>query len=77
MEPCELEPGDVVQINPQTAENKAFAGCMLTVTDPKPWGCPGYVQALGETRDTQGGRAFIRLRWDEMEFVGRAVWTCE
>lgn len=77
MEPRVLAPGDVVQINPQTVGNKAFAGCMLTVTEPKAWGCQGYVQALGENRERYGGAAYMRLRWDQMEFVGRAVWTFE
>ena len=75
MEPCELTSGDVVQINPETVGNKAFAGCMLTVTEPKAWGCQGYVQALGESRERYGGAAYMRLRWDQMELVGRAVWT--
>jgi len=77
MEPCVLRPGHVVQINPETVDNKAFAGCMLTVTEPKAWGCQGYVQALGEDREHHGGAAYMRLRWDQMELVGRAVWTFE
>lgn len=77
MEPRELKPGDVVQINPETVGNKAFTACMLVVEKTMPWGCQGYVQALGESRDSGGGLAYMRLRWDQMEFVGRAVWTCE
>lgn len=77
MKPRKLKPGDVVQINPDTVGNKAFAACMLIVTEPKPFGCQGYVQALGETRDKPGGLAFMRLRWEEMEFVGRAEWVCK
>ena len=74
MAPRELEPGDVVQLDPQKIGNRAFAGCLLIVTDPKDFGCQGYVQALGETRDAPGGQAYLRVAWDEMEFVGRATW---
>lgn len=76
MEPRELNRGDVVQIDPETVGNKAFSGCMLVVEKAMSWGCQGYVQALGETRDKHGGLAYMRLRWTEMEFVGRAVWMC-
>ncbi len=76
MTPRELEAGDVVQINPDAVGNKAFSACMLVVTEPKAWGCQGYVQALGEARDEAGGLAFMRLTWAEMEFVGRAEWVC-
>ncbi len=77
MEPCKLEPGDVVQLNPATVGNKAFSGCLLVVTEGKPFGCQGYVQALGETRDEAGGRAFLRVKWGAREFVGKAVWMFE
>lgn len=71
-----LETGDVVQLDPDKIGNKAFAGCMLVVTEPKPFGCQGYVQALGDARDVPGGRAYLRVKWDEMEYVGRATWMC-
>jgi hypothetical protein len=78
MTPRELEPGDVVQISPETFGNKAFAGCMAIVTEPKSFGCQGYVQMVGETREQHGGQTFIRLNWDDIEFVGHAVWVwCE
>lgn len=77
MEPRDLEPGDVVQLDPEKVGNKAFAGCLLIVTEPKTFGCQGYVQALGEKRDAPGGQAYYRPGWEEMEFVGRAVWIRE
>jgi hypothetical protein len=67
-----LEPGDVVQLAPSVG-NPMFAGCMMTVTQPKPWGAQGYVQALGE-HGQPGGQAHYRAKWAEMAFVGRAVW---
>ena len=69
-----LEEGDVVQLNPETVRNKAFAGCMMVVSEPKEFGAQGYVQALGETREASGGQAYYRAQWDEMEYVGKAAW---
>jgi len=37
---------------------KAFAACIMVVTEPKEWGAQGYVQALGDSRDIPGGQAF-------------------
>jgi hypothetical protein len=77
MNPRTLEVGDVVQLNPETCGNPAFAGCFMCVTEPKEWGAQGYVQALGETREKLGGQAYYRAKWEEMEFVGKAVWVVE
>lgn len=75
MEPRELLRGEVVQLNPQTVRNKMFAGCFLTVTEPKVFGCQGYVQALGENGEP-GGRAFYRPNWAEMEpLLASAPWV--
>lgn len=71
MEPKMLCVGDVVQLNPET-KNQMFAGCFLTVTEPKAFGCQGYVQALGKDGKL-GGQAYLRPTWDQMEFVGRSV----
>jgi hypothetical protein len=67
--------GSVVQIDPTSYKNKAFASCMLTVTELKSWGVMGYVQALGADRTTIGGQAYIFLKWEDMEYVGEAVWV--
>ncbi len=69
----ELKEGAVVQLDPEKALNTMFSGCMLVVTEVKPWGVQGYVQALG-TNGSQGGQAYYRAEWDEIELVGRAVW---
>lgn len=68
-----LSPGDVVQLSPN-CRNPMFACCMMTITEPKDFGAQGYVQALGENSQP-GGQAFYRARWDEMEYVGQAVWA--
>jgi hypothetical protein len=71
-----LDPGDIVQIAAETA-NPAFAFCLMVVEEVKPWGVQGYVQALG-TRDGQGGMAYYRASWDEIEATGgKAVWRVE
>jgi len=76
MEKKELEVGTVVQLNPQTVQNKAFSGCFMVVSEPKAFGAQGYVQALG-TREEAGGQAYYRANFEEMEVVGRAQWAIE
>lgn len=75
MEKTELVPGDVVQLAP-TVKNQMFAYCLMTVSEPKDFGAQGYVQSLGENGQP-GGCAYYRAAWDEMEFVGHAVWRVE
>lgn len=70
-----LTVGSIVQLNPATVRNKAFAACMMIVTEPKPFGAQGYVQALGENQKTPGGQAYYRAHWDEMEVCGVAEWV--
>ena len=72
-EKTELKRGDIVQLDPELVCNKAFAGCMLVVTEPTSFGAQGYIQGFGE--DLQpGGRAYYRAEWKEMELVGKAEW---
>jgi hypothetical protein len=73
MQPQELEPGNVVQLNPETVGNPMFAGCFMVVTEPKTWGAQGYVTALGED-GKPGGAAYYRAKWEEMELIGHAEW---
>lgn len=74
-QPASIQVGDVMQIAPECKTNLAFSGCMLTVTEVKTWGVTGYVQALGENRTVSGGQAYIRIKWEELAYVGHAVWT--
>ena len=69
-----LKVGDVVQISPEHDGNPAFAACMLTVSEVKTWGVQGYVQALG-TREAMGGQAYYRVKFAEIEYVGKSVWA--
>ena len=75
MKQTELKIGEIVQLNPLTTLNPMFRGCMLIVTDPKPWGAQGYVQGLGENEEI-GGQYYYRAKWEEMEQTGgMTVWT--
>lgn len=69
----ELKPGDVVQLGPN-ARNQMFAFCMLTVVEVKQWGVQGYVQSLGNNGEI-GAQAYYRPLWEEMTFVGKALYT--
>jgi hypothetical protein len=73
MNPIVLTTGTVVQLSP-SARNPMFAGCMMTVDEPKEWGALGFVQSLG-ANGKPGGRAYYKAEWKEMEFVGKAVWV--
>jgi hypothetical protein len=54
-----------------------FAGCMMTVTEPKGWGAQGYVQALGHD-GKPGGQAYYRATWEEMSpKIGTTWWIVE
>jgi len=70
-----LEKGMVVQLSPNVG-NPMFAGCMMIISEPKSFGAQGYVQAFGKN-GKPGGQAYYRATWDEMEYVGQAVWEIE
>ncbi len=71
MKPCELRKGEIVQINPESHE--MFGGCLMVVTEPKPWGVKGYVQGPGAS-----GVAYFRCRFEDVEPTGGvAPWVVE
>lgn len=54
-----------------------FAGCLFVITEMRPWGAMGYVQALG-TDGSPGGQAYYRAHFEEMEVTGGvAPWVTE
>lgn len=61
MEKAKLEVGQLMQLNPETVENKAFAGCIFVVTEPKNFGAQGYVQDLGTARKSRWAGLLPRL----------------
>jgi hypothetical protein len=58
--------GDVVQIDPDYDET--FGGCFMLVTNPEPWGARGIVRVPGK------GDAKINCEFEDMEYIGHAVW---
>lgn len=60
--------GDVYQIDPDCDE--VFGGCFVVVTEVKQWGIQGYVTIPGE----DGGNAYVRKKFNEIERVGVSVW---
>lgn len=75
MKERELVRGDIVQLIPDYGRN--LGGKFLFVTEPKNFGCQGYILEPIEGLTTFKGRAFLRPTWDKMEYVGRATWIEE
>ncbi|MBC8147426.1 MAG: hypothetical protein H8E98_05520 [Bacteroidetes bacterium] len=55
----------VVQINETSREG--WIGCLVQVSELKDWGIQGWVQIPMQ------GSAYIRLKWDEIDYIGEAV----
>ncbi len=71
----ELKIGEIVMLNPDTCKNKMFAGCLMTITDLKNFGCMGFVQGIGENGE-MGGQAYYQADWNEFEKTGGiAPWS--
>jgi hypothetical protein len=73
-----VTPGDVVQVRPYTAEGggvEGFGGCFMVITEVR----QGSPYAVGYVN--QPGRPdvplFTRIRWTDLEYVGRARWMHE
>lgn len=62
--------GDVFQINERHGRN-GWIGAFVMATEIKTWGIQGFVSIL-ETHEQQA-RAYIRLKWDEVDFIGHAA----
>jgi hypothetical protein len=75
MKKQELKPGQIVQLDPNGARNRMFAGCFMVVTEPKEFGAQGYIQSIG-INENPGGQAYYRATWDEMGLTsGNAGWV--
>jgi hypothetical protein len=71
MEKRELQKGDVLQLHP----DHKFGGMLVVVDEPKSWGCQGYLLSSREFEATKfKGRAFVRPKFEDVEFVGKVVW---
>lgn len=76
MEKRELESGDVVQINPEGKYKDHFAaGMLLVVTEPKSFGCQGYLMSATNFEACKlKGVAYLRISFEDMEYVGKLTW---
>ena len=72
MEERELQIGDLVQINP----THPYGGALLAITEPKSWGAQGYLisEYVLEGLVRFKGRAFLRVKWEDVEYVGKLEW---
>ena len=76
MEKMDLAPGDVVQLRPEYDER--FAYMLVVVTEPKSWGCQGYLMAEDATDAlSYKGKAYLRPTWKDIEFVGHLPFFSE
>lgn len=74
MKKRKLEIGDVLQLNP---EHK-FGGMLVVVDEPKSWGCQGYLMSAYDFEACKfKGRAFLRPKFEDMEYVGKLYWILE
>lgn len=60
-----IKVNSVVQINEKGQEG--WIGCLVQVSDIKSWGIQGWVQIPMQ------GSAYIRLKWDVIEYIGEAI----
>lgn len=75
MEIRELVEGDVLQLKP---DHPKFGGMLVVCTEPKSWGCQGYLMSALDFEAVKfHGRAFVRSKFEDMEYVGRLHWVCE
>lgn len=64
-----VETGDIVQI---TNDDHHWFGCLIVVSEPKSFGCQGYISIPKDNRGNVAD-AYIRLNHSDFERVGHAV----
>ena len=57
-------PGSVLQISPS---HKTFGNLLVIVDTVKPWGVLAFFL-------TPMGKAYVRIKWDDLAYVGEAVY---
>ena len=65
-----MKKGDIVQI---TDEKHAWFPCLLIVDEVKPWGVQAACLIPNSNTQNDVGRAFNRLKIEQVEVVGEAV----
>lgn len=61
----------VVQIN-EKSPDVMWQGCFVQVDEVKTWGVQGWVN-IPQTKGEPSGNAYIRLNWDQIDYIGQAV----
>lgn len=61
----QIQENSVVQVNENGGEG--WIGCLVQVSEVKAWGIQGWVKIPMQ------GEAYIRLKWNQVEFIGNAV----
>jgi hypothetical protein len=69
-EACGVAPGDVVQLRPDTA----YPYCYMVVLEARRESALGYV-CVPQSQGKLPGRAFLRVRHNEMVVIGKQVWV--
>lgn len=62
-----IDINSVVQVNESAKEG--WIGCLVQVSEVKSWGIQGWVQI------PMKGAAYIRLKFEEIEYIGQSVLT--
>jgi hypothetical protein len=62
-----IQINSVVQINENGQDG--WIGCLVQVSELKSWGIQGWVKL------PKSGDAYIRLNWNEIDYIGEAVMT--
>jgi hypothetical protein len=57
-------PGSVLQINPS---HKTFGNLLVIVDTVEPWGVLAFFL-------TPMGKAYVQIKWDDLAYVGEAVY---
>jgi hypothetical protein len=71
MNKIELKEGDIVQLKP----THQFGSMLVVVTEPKEWGCQGYLMSPHDFNAVKyRGMAFVRPTFEDFEYVGRMHW---
>jgi hypothetical protein len=71
-EPFQYNPGSVFQINEKHGR-KGWTGAFVLATEIRDWGVIGFVHSIIEHE--KAGQVWIRLKWDEIDYIGEAVLT--
>lgn len=75
MEKRELNEGDILQISPDGKYKDKFGGMLIVVSEPKCFGCQGYIMAPCDIQSVKfNGRTYLRVPFEEMEYIGHLEW---